>query len=124
MPESKDIVINTGPLLAIIAAQGSLTILNDLYRNVLVPYEVKKKTIQMSTQEIKQLLHESIENIDDGEFLLTVKQIIERKYKPGSPPILTKWQLKRIEASKEQIKNGQTLSNNQADILVEKWLSE
>lgn len=43
MPDSKDIVINTGPLLAIIAAQGSLSILHDLYRHVLVPYEVKKE---------------------------------------------------------------------------------
>ncbi len=78
----------------------------------------------MSTREIKQLLHESIENIDDGEFLLAVKQIIERKYTPGSPPVLSEWQLKRIDASKEKVKNGQTLSNRQADILVEKWLSE
>ncbi|MCX6303812.1 MAG: hypothetical protein NT040_02485 [Bacteroidetes bacterium] len=53
----------------------------------------------MSTREIKQLLHESIENIDDGEFLLAVKQ-------------------------KEQIKNGKTISDRQADLLVEKWLSE
>ncbi|MCX6303800.1 MAG: hypothetical protein NT040_02425 [Bacteroidetes bacterium] len=46
----------------------------------------------MSTREIKQLLHESIENIDDGEFLLAVKQ--------------------------------KTISDRQADLLVEKWLSE
>ena len=43
MPDSKDIVINTGPLLAIIAAQGSLSILHDLYRQVFVPFEVKKE---------------------------------------------------------------------------------
>ena len=78
----------------------------------------------MSTQEIKQLLHESIENIDDGAFLLAVKQIIDRKYKPGDIPMIAKWQLERIDASKEQIKQGKTISNNQADILVEKWLSE
>ncbi len=53
----------------------------------------------MSTQEIKQLLHESIENIDE-------------------------WQIERIEASKEQIRNGKSISNSQADLLVEKWLSE
>ncbi len=78
----------------------------------------------MSTREIKQLLHESIENIDDGEFLLAVKQIIERKYTPGSTPTLSAWQLDRIEISKEQIKNGKTISDHQADLLVEKWLSE
>ena len=42
MPDSKDIVINTGPLLAIIA-QGSLSILHDLYKHVFVPFEVKKE---------------------------------------------------------------------------------
>ena len=78
----------------------------------------------MSTQEIKQLLHESIENIDDGEFLLAVKQIIERKYTPGNIPALREWQLERIEASKEQLKQGKSISNNQADLLVEKWLNE
>jgi len=83
-----------------------------------------KKSWQMSTQEIKQLLHESIENIDDGEFLIAVKQIIDRKYTPGTVPNLSEWQLERIESSKEQIKHGKSLSNNQADLLVEKWLNE
>ena len=83
-----------------------------------------KKSWQMSTQEIKQLLHESIENIDDGEFLIAVKQIIDRKYTPGAVPILSDWQLERIESSKEQIKHGNSLSNNQADLLVDKWLNE
>ena len=43
MPETKDIVINTGPLLSITAALGSLSLLSDLYRKVLVLYEVKKE---------------------------------------------------------------------------------
>ena len=78
----------------------------------------------MSTEEIKQLLHESIENIDDNEFLLAVKQIIERKYTPVNTLELSEWQLNRIEVSKEQIKNGKGISNSQADFLVEKWLNE
>jgi predicted nucleic acid-binding protein len=43
MPDSKIIVINTGPILAIIAAQGDLNILHELYHQVYVPYEVKKE---------------------------------------------------------------------------------
>jgi hypothetical protein len=78
----------------------------------------------MSTKEIKQLLHESIENINDGDFLLAVKQIIDRKYTPGRPVTISEWQIERIEASKEQIKDGKSISNSQADILVEKWLNE
>jgi len=78
----------------------------------------------MSTQEIKQLLHESIENIDDGAFLLAVKQIIDRKYTPGKPVTISEWQIERIETSEEQIKGGKSISNSQADLLVEKWLNE
>ena len=40
MPETKELVINTTPLLALIAAAGSLDMLPLLYRRVWVPCEV------------------------------------------------------------------------------------
>ena len=40
MPETKEIVINTGPIIAIVAALGDLAVLQSLYRRVLVPCEV------------------------------------------------------------------------------------
>lgn len=40
MPETSRIVTNTGPLLALIAATGDLTVLKSLYEKVLVPREV------------------------------------------------------------------------------------
>jgi len=40
MPETEEIVINTGPLLAIIAGIGDLTFLEQLYKRILVPFEV------------------------------------------------------------------------------------
>lgn len=40
MPKTEDLVINTGPLLALIAAIGDLSFIEQLYRRVLVPYEV------------------------------------------------------------------------------------
>jgi predicted nucleic acid-binding protein len=40
MPEMDKIVINTGPLIALAAACGDLTILSSLYTQVLVPLEV------------------------------------------------------------------------------------
>lgn len=78
----------------------------------------------MRHQDIKNLLHESIENINDEDFLIAVKQIIDRKYIPLDEPILSKNQLERIAESKEQIKNGKFLSNKEADSLVDKWLNE
>ena len=40
MPETEKLVINTVPLLAIIAGVGDLSLLNLLYKRVLVPLEV------------------------------------------------------------------------------------
>ena len=40
MPETDSIVINTGPLLALIAGYGDLSLLKKIYKRVLVPFEV------------------------------------------------------------------------------------
>jgi predicted nucleic acid-binding protein len=40
MPNPERIVINTSPLIALVAAWGNLTILQSLYQEVLVPFEV------------------------------------------------------------------------------------
>lgn len=45
MPKTTQIVINTGPILAITAALGSLSILDKLYKQVYVPAEVKLEII-------------------------------------------------------------------------------
>ncbi len=78
----------------------------------------------MKGQNIKALLHESIENINDEDFLIAIKQILDRKYTPSDTPKLTKAQTVRIDESKEQILKGNFLTNAQADKLVDKWLNE
>jgi len=40
MHKTEEIVINTGPLLALIAGMGNLFVLKQLYRRILVPFEV------------------------------------------------------------------------------------
>jgi len=40
MPETQRIVINTAPLIALVAALGDLMVLQSLYSQVLVPFEV------------------------------------------------------------------------------------
>ncbi|HCN82320.1 MAG TPA: hypothetical protein DIT07_01685 [Sphingobacteriaceae bacterium] len=79
---------------------------------------------EMKNLNIKTLLHESIENINDEDFLMAVKQIIDRKYIPLNEPLLSGSQIKRIEESKQQIQDGKFLTNEQADRLVDKWLNE
>ena len=41
----KRIVINTGPLIAIIAGLGDLKVLEKLYEEVIVPYEAKQEML-------------------------------------------------------------------------------
>ena len=39
----RDIVINTGPIIALVTATGSLEWLPSLYRKILIPFEVLKE---------------------------------------------------------------------------------
>ncbi len=43
MPDTKEIVINTGPIIALVAGFGDLNILQRMYQRVLVPYEVHQE---------------------------------------------------------------------------------
>ena len=40
MPSNKQIVINTGPIISLIAARQGLDFLNSLYKNIIIPKEV------------------------------------------------------------------------------------
>jgi predicted nucleic acid-binding protein len=46
MHRPNEIVINTGPILALIAGTGSLDVLKTLYSRVLVPYEVSMEILE------------------------------------------------------------------------------
>jgi predicted nucleic acid-binding protein len=43
MPETEELVINTGPLLALIAGIGDLSFLSGLYKRILVSFEVSEE---------------------------------------------------------------------------------
>ncbi|MTI89583.1 MAG: hypothetical protein FH748_16635 [Balneolaceae bacterium] len=79
--------------------------------------------MSINARELKKLLHESTENIDDGVFLQMVKDILDHKYEPGEVR-LTSYQENRIEEAKKSINQGEALTNKQADQLVSKWLNE
>lgn len=80
----------------------------------------------MSTDsnELKSLLHESIENIEDEEILRAAKNILDRKYAPTEKIVLNEYQIQRLEKAKVGIARGEHVSNEQADKLVAKWLNE
>lgn len=78
----------------------------------------------MSTNEIKQQLMEGIENIDDNDFLLTIKELIDRKYSTSAIPVLTSQQKQRIAESEQQIENGDYLPDDEVNKLISQWLKE
>jgi len=65
---------------------------------------------------------EGIENIDDNDFLLTIKELIDRKYSPSAIPVLTSQQKQRIAESELQIEYGDYLSDNEVNKLIDRWL--
>ncbi|TVQ16267.1 MAG: hypothetical protein EA364_00440 [Balneolaceae bacterium] len=76
------------------------------------------------SKELKSLLHQSIENIDDEKLLRLAKSILERKYTPAENIGLNEFQKQRIDKAKASIARGNSLTNEKADELVAKWLNE
>ena len=76
----------------------------------------------MKAQELKLLLHESIENVDDEAVLNAVHDLLERKYQSHDAGTLPAEQIQKIAAAKSQIANGEFLTNEQADKIVDRWL--
>jgi hypothetical protein len=75
----------------------------------------------MTTLGIKQKLLEGINNIDENDFLLTLKELIDRKYSETQTPIITENQKLRMEESEVQINNGDFFTDDQVNELIEKW---
>jgi hypothetical protein len=78
----------------------------------------------MNTIEIKTLLHEGIENIDDENVLLSIKNLVDENYAPMDIKKLSQWQIDRIENARKQIEIGNYLTDSDANNVVDKWLKE
>jgi len=70
MHEPKKIVINTGPILALIAGFGNLNILKSLYKKVFVPYEVSQEIFAGGSTGF------GINEFIDANFLYKIKKPI------------------------------------------------
>ena len=78
----------------------------------------------MNTIEIKTLIHEGIENIDDRDLLLSIKDLVDEKYVSMDIKKLSPWQIQRIDSAKKQIEQGNYLTNAEADKVVDEWLKK
>ena len=76
----------------------------------------------MSPVELRDYIIEKLSYIDDISFLKAIKTIVESKADEKVYQ-LSDFQKKRIEASREQVKKGQTISAEALDKEVVQWLN-
>jgi predicted transcriptional regulator len=75
----------------------------------------------MSTIELRHVITEYLTHIDDASFLNALKTIIESKVAEGTYK-LSDLQKKRIDAGREQVKKGQTISHESLNNEIDQWL--
>jgi hypothetical protein len=74
--------------------------------------------------DLKFHLHESIENINDEDTLRIMDDIANHQYNVVNEPTLNEYQINRIGEAKQQIAAGNFYTNEQANELINKWLSK
>jgi len=77
---------------------------------------------EMSTIELRHLITEYLSHIEDVSFLKAIKTIIESKVTDGIYK-LSDDQKKRIDLGREQIRNGQTISDEVVQKEIDLWLN-
>lgn len=76
----------------------------------------------MSATELKQKLTNQILKIDDIDFLSGLINLLENN-SPDDFYGLTAYQEKRIEEARQQFKEGKTLSDEEVQEKVRKWMN-
>lgn len=76
----------------------------------------------MGTIELKELLKNRISEINDDAFLIAINTILDIKIEKKI--ILTQSQINDILISREEIKKGLGIDNDELDLEISKWLQE
>jgi len=78
----------------------------------------------MKTVEIRKLLIEEINSSNNKNLLEEMYNFFSKDNETKIVYKLSKIQKSAIEKGREQIKNGQSLTNNEVNSEIDKWLSE
>ncbi len=81
-----------------------------------------QKDEPMSTIELRHVITEYLTHIDDASFLNALKTIIESKVAEGTYN-LSDLQKKRIDAGRDQLMKGQTITHDSLNNEIDQWLS-
>ena len=79
------------------------------------------KSPTMSTVELRHSIIKMLSQIDDASFLKAIKTIVESKANEDVYK-LSDFQQNRIEESREQVKLGQTISDDALQKEIKQWL--
>jgi len=77
----------------------------------------------MSTVELRHIISEHLQQIEDESFLSALNTIIESKISNGIYK-LSQYEKERIFLAREALKNGQTISHENVQKEIDQWLSE
>ncbi|MEP7197090.1 MAG: hypothetical protein ABI851_11280 [Saprospiraceae bacterium] len=78
----------------------------------------------MSTIELKKQLIDKIQETDNDNILEELLRLLEIESEAESIYVLNVSQINAIEEGRVQIKNGQFLENDQANIEIQEWLKK
>ena len=78
----------------------------------------------MSTLELKKLLISKIDDIDDEELLKAVYKLLDYKSTSGDVYVLSKDEEKEINEGLQQVREGKTISDEDVQKEIDRWLSE
>jgi hypothetical protein len=77
----------------------------------------------MSTQQLRNLLIDKISGIQDEQYLMAIKTILDANSATETPYQFTKEQEKEVLLAMEQAKNGEVISNEDLEKDEDEWLN-
>lgn len=76
----------------------------------------------MTTKEIKSLLHDSIESIENESFLEAIQMIIDAKYKNHPELNISDKHKEVLQVRERHIENGEFYTNEEVKKILNAWL--
>lgn len=88
MPETREIVINTGPLIALTAALGDLRVLEHLYARVVVPFEVAQEILVENSTRFAAAEFDAASWLEKKTCPVTVAALLKNALGPGEAAVI------------------------------------
>lgn len=88
MPDARELVINTGPLLALVAAFDDLGILHLLYDRVIVPLEVSQEILVDNASRYGGKEFEAASDLEKKSSAVQVSAFLKNSLDPGEAGVI------------------------------------